>query len=307
MGATPNIEDHSVELENARASNARTAEESKRQQDAVDQAAFGKRLLDSFTGAETSARSQLTDRGLDPEQYWSPVEAELQRVRSTIPNLDPSPGAYFTPDIVDSVLNRQQDLTRTRNTNAVNERFGSGFERAAIGDSADDPLIDKIVNEEYDRAKSGIDASYKRGNLNDAGYNYATGELDRGKTTGKTTVSGFGDAVLNRYRGDLTGIKDRAVTGANSYTLGGSSFDINPYADEVGTKTQSDLGNLEGDLRGAVGSTPLFDVGSILQKAGGAQGPVNPRNSGQDMIASVLTAQRKKNNTGQGVGSGGVF
>lgn len=305
MGGTPNIQDNSDEVERIRGENARQAITVAEAKAVRDREEFSKRLLDSFSGAQTMARGNLTDRGLDPAQWYDKVAPELEAARSRVPSLDPNPGAYFSPDLVTTALNRHQDLTRTRNTNQVNERFNPNFGKDKIRDDMDDGLIDKIVDEEFGRAKGSVDAAFKRGNLNDTGYNTALGELTTGRGTAKSTVDGFGNAVLDRYRSGLGSIKDRAVTGANSYTVGGSQFDISPYTQEADDYAQKAGGMLEGDLRSAVGGSPLFNVGDVLRKAGGAQGPINPANNPNNMIASVFANKKRTND--QGVGSGGVF
>lgn len=258
----------------------------------------------ALAGARGTASSELQRRNLDASRYMPGLETEITRLAGTIPDLDQNPGSFFDPSFVDRVLNNEQTAARDRNNRNVRSAFAPGFERTAVGDTSDDAILDSILEGQYSDARGTIDRARSRGDLNDQGYNAALGELDTARGTGRTTLTGIGDTVLGRYRDELTGIANRANTAASGWSLGDTDFDVNPFTTDLSSTRTRQQGSLEGDVRGAVGGTQLFDIGSILSKGAKVGGPTSGAEP-NDFVQSVLN--RRRNTTDRGVGSSGVF
>lgn len=336
MGKAPNVRDNSLQVEQMRIADAQrqreqaealrtsefaaltqdpnaavTSQEAIARQQTLQRQQQEREARDRYTGARegaintarSTATNELTRRGLDPSRYGGSLNAEIDRIAGSIPDLDPNPGNYFDPAFVGRVLGGEETAARDRNTRSVRDQFGTGFERNAVTDTADDAFLDSILDQQFGEARGTLDRARARGDLNDVGYNAATSELDRGRTTGRTTLSGIGDTVLGRYRDELAGIGTNASNAASGWNLGDADFSVNPFTDQFNQARTRQQGSLEGDVRGAVGSTQLFNVGDILSRGAKVQGPTS--GDPNDFVSSVLN--RRRSNTDRGVGSGGVF
>lgn len=257
----------------------------------------------AVSGARNLATTELTRRGLDPGRYGGALNNEIDRINSTIPDLDSNPGNYFDPSFVDRVLTGEQTAARDRNTRSVQTAFAPGFERNAVGDTADDAFLDSILEQQYGDTRTTLERARSRGDLNDSGFNAAMRDLDTERGTGRTTLTGIGDTVLGRYRDELTGIGNRAANAASGWNLGSPDFSTDPYTTEFNTARSRQQGSLEGDIRGAVGNTQLFDVGKLLGRGAQVQGAT----SGEPMDFVQSALNKNKNKTDRGVGSTGVF
>jgi hypothetical protein len=261
---------------------------------------FKTNLSNAVTGAKGTGDSILSQRGLDPSTYDPVIQQAISDEQSKVPQGDPNPSQYFTSDLINNALTGYQGNTQARNSTTVNNRFASGFENQALPDSLTSPYINEILTTQQGQAKQALLAAQQRGQLTDTGLTAANAALDTQSTGAKSTLDALGAGVLGKDRSDLGNIKSTALSGANSWQLGDPNFSIDPYQTQFNDAVTKDQGNLGGDITNALGSTPLFNVNSILLSGAGAQGPQNLT------TASVPGAPVKKSNIDRGLGSQGA-
>lgn len=265
---------------------------------------FKTNLETAVSGARNTGRDYFASRGLAPDDYSSLIDSIINDTRLKVPDLDASPGSYFTTDAFASGISNAEAVKRANLTGKVNSTFAPGFERNLITDTADDSILDSILGTQRSQAEQQIDFNRKRGLLNDAGYNAVMNELGGQSNAARSTLTGIGDSILGKKRQDLLNIRGDAGNAASSYSLGMPEPDVNAYYKQAQDKATSGLGDLEGSIRSALGSTNLFDVPTLLQKGGTAQGPINVTTANAN---TALPFDPKKSSTKRGLGSTGVF
>lgn len=255
------------------------------------------------TGARATGRERIVQRGLDPTEFNPLIESEITRIRGGIPDLAENPSSYFSPDIADLVLGREESARRGRYTNQLNQFFTPSYATSQFADTADDPVLESILGTQYGEALGGVERARARGTLTDAGYNASIRRLGSDRSAASATLQDIGGGVLERNRGQLRNIADEALSGASGYTLG-NTFDPTQYTGRAESTATGLRDRLEGDVRGAVGGTQLFDIGNILQFGAREQGAQNPTST---TIAEVLARRASERGRGRGLGSTGTF
>ncbi|CAB4197407.1 hypothetical protein UFOVP1323_26 [uncultured Caudovirales phage] len=281
------------------------AAEDQARRDAEKKAAEEKFATDreaAYTAAQGTGRDVVTGRGLDYNEFESIINRALMDQKARIPQLDPNPATYFTSDIINNALTQEENQRRIRNTNQVNNEFAQGFDRTYIPDTADDSYINELLTGQKNQATQSLDFARKRGQLNDAGYNSAMGKLSEQEGGARSTLDTLGSSVLGKNRSSLSTIRDRASTGANTYSLGGPSFSLDPYRNELNSAVEGFNKNLKGDITNALGGTQLFNVNDILLSGARAQGPQNLTTAN---VPAILP--KKNSQTDRGLGSTGQF
>lgn len=297
-------QDNSIQLEMMR--EAAADRETARQNQLKDQAKsdFTQHLSDAVTGAHNTGRDYFAQRGLDPTANAGLIDSIINDTKLKVPQLDTNPAGYFTSDAFASGIDNAEKVRRANLTGQVNTRFAPGFEKSLISDTADDNIINSILGTQRNNAQQQIDFNRKRGVLNDAGYATVENELGGQEGAARSTLTNIGDSILGKKRQDLLNIRGDAGNAASAYSFGSPEPDIGSYYKQAQDKASSGLGDLEGSIRSALGSTSLFDVPTLLQKGGTAQGPINLTTAGAD---TALPFDPRKSNTKRGLGSTGVF
>jgi hypothetical protein len=276
------------------------AEEKKTAQKATTQ-----ELIDAALGtARGTAGQTLSSRGLSSDEFMPIIENEFGRVRSTIPSTSEDVSSYFTPELIDTTLNREQQNRRTNYGQKVNEYFTPSYAEGKWAGTADDQLIDSILGEASGSAQSAVERARARGQLDETGYKAAQNRLNTATTTGRSKAQALGGGVLERYKGELGGIADEARTGASSYNLGGT-FDPTSYQQKAEGKYGEQKGTFEGDVRSAIGDAGQFyDVGDIIGFGAKEQGSQNTASS---PLAEVLAKRETGRTARRGLGGTGTF
>jgi hypothetical protein len=262
---------------------------------------FQTNLAQAKSDAQTTAQKYFSDRGIPMDS--SLVDSIIKQVN--VPDLDPNPQSYYTPGIFAAGVNQAQDAQRTKYSNLVDTTFTPGFEKTLLPDASTDPIVNSILGEQQKTAQQIVDYNKNRGLLNDTGYAAAEQALGQQASAGRATLSNLASSVLGSERQGLTDIRGNAGTAASGYNYGAAAPDISGYYGQASDLASRDMANLEGSIRGALGSTNLFDAPTALAKGGTMQGPINITTadtgapSGPAMMASVM-----KN---RGLGSTGVF
>lgn len=297
-------EDNSLQVEMMR---ERAAEKERLRQEhekAQQKRDFETSLSNAVSGARTTGRDYFSSRGLSPDDFSGLLDSIINDTRMKVPTLDANPASYFTTDAFASGLDNYQNLRRANYNSKVNSTFAPGFETSLISDTADDSIINSILNSQRQAAQQQIDFNRKRGVINDAGYATIENELGGQENAARSTLTGIGDSILGKKRQDLLNIRGEAGNAASNYSLGMPEFDVNQYYKRAQDKATTGMGDLEGSIRSALGSTSLFDVPTLLQKGGTAQGPINLTTAD---ASTSLPFDPKKNASKRGLGSTGVF
>jgi len=285
------------------AERARVAEEARRAQEAIDRRnAFNSGLTNAVNSARSRATRQITQRGLNPDEFAALVEGSINDQRALIPDLAENPASYFQDDFISNILNQEQQGRRENYTRQVGNIFTPNFERNIFSDTADDAIINDILGTGRTNAVAMVDRAKARGNLDDRGYQAALKRIDDLNTAAGSTAQQLGGNVLQGFREEVRGIGDRARTAAGSYTLG-STFDPGVFTNEL-TQRQTDLtGQLPGAVRTALEGQDFFDIGDIINFGGNTQGAQNPRTE----LADVLARRQQLRDSQRGQGGEGTF
>lgn len=287
-----------IELQRQQAEEARQAREKQEQIDRYNTAKTG-----SKTAAESLARSKLTSRGLNVDEFLPLIQAETNRIDSSIPYLDANPGNYYAPDLADTVLSAEEKNRRTKYGQDVSNKWGPGFDTTAIPDTLDDPILNAINDTQYGESLSTLQRAQARGTIGDQGYNEALNKLNAAKPGALSRLQTLGGGILETDRSKIRGIADEAKAGAAGYSLGAPAFSLDPYTSKYDTTFKGINDSLEGDVRNATSGVDLYGINDILSGVARNQ----PAAAGNSSLADVL-AQRKKSEADQrGLGSTGAF
>lgn len=295
-------QDNSLAIAQLQYQKAQEDEQRRAQEKAAADAKFISDRDSAFTAAQGTGRDILTGRGLDVNEFDSIINRALTDTKARIPQGDPNPSTYFTSDVINNALTQEENQRRIRNTNQVNNEFAPGFDRTYIPDTADDSYINDILTGQKNTATTALDFARKRGQLNDSGYTGALAKLGEQEGGARSTLDTLGSSVLAKDRTGLGGIRDKASTVANQYSLGGPTFSIDPYRDELTSAVGNYQKNLKGDITNALGGTQLFNVNDILLAGARQQGP-------QNLTTAQVPGLLPKKNTqmDRGLGSTGAF
>lgn len=300
----PQYQDNSLQLEQMRQAEAQRAQATQDAKDAQAKTDFSNNLSTAVSGARNTGRDYFASRGLAPDQYSGLIDSIIGDTKLKVPQLDANPASYFTTDAFASGIDNAQNVKRSNYTGQVNSTFAPGFENNLISDTSDDSIINSILGDQSATAQQQLDFNRKRGVLNDTGFTAAQKAFSGQQNAARSTLTGIGDSILGKDRQDLLNIKGNAGTAASGYQFGQPDLNIGNYYKQAQDKATSDIGGLEGSIRSALGSTSLFDVPTILQQGGTAQGPINLTTANAD---STLPFDPKKSTTKRGLGSTGVF
>lgn len=314
-----------IELERARnALQQQEAERARAQEAAERQATIDRaRSLQqqAFGAAQDYGSSQVQARGFDQglvDQYGllNLYNQSINNARLGIGETDMNPMASLNTtgnfnDALSTVLGTYRgDLRRQLNTTAPED-----FMYNAFADSADDAILQSILDQGRADALAQVDAARARGQLNDVGYSRALTGLDTQGKAAMADLQDLGLGVLSGYRDQLGSLREdmlgRIDTADFSNPLDFTSFDSRL------NQTRSDLGNrLEGDIFRATQGQSFFDPSTIISGSGAIQGFYNPTSTankksggitGNPLLDAFTTTQEDPNKNKTATGNSGVF
>lgn len=293
-----------IEQERARIQATQLAAQLQRETDQrdLDTTDFNRNLEQAFQGALTRGSDVITDRGLNLDDFLPQLTSSLQSTRQSVPFLDPNPGTFFGPDIADIILGREQTNQQRGFRNELEQFAAPGFARDLFPNTADDAILQSILNEQFQPASDQILRAFQRGNLTDQGFDTANTQLGSSREAGLARLQDIGGGVLGGFRDELRGIADTGFNRANTFELGGS---FNPESTRglIDTTFADQSSNLGGAIRNALGGEQLFDIEGLIARGGIAQGGQNPTAGLFDAFATRNKEREKK----RGLGSEGVF
>lgn len=238
------------------------------QQDARDSAAGDS----AYDTGKNSAYGYFSNRGVDPSQFGSDIDAALASVKGSIPAGTTNPGAYYS-GVGESVYNDLQNALRTRSLAGIDAIAPSGFENTRIADTADDQIIEDILKGGRDSADQYVKNLLGRGVITNVGYNAAEGDLDAQTAKQRGLLQELGNNILSGGREKLLNIANQGRTAASGLTLG-QNFDAGQYGSQI-DKAFDDFMSGLGDTFKAQAPTSIFDTSGLAVRAGAAQGAGN--------------------------------
>ena len=264
----------------------------------------------------TAANQFFTNQGLDPARFSPLLETELQREVGNIKDLDPNPTGAFDPNIGQTILNQYTTAGRTKATSALNDLFSPTFSQDRFSNTAADPFINDILNEQFNPASASLTFARDRGQLSPQGFAAATDLLNTKRTGAESTVRGLANSALTTDRKTIDDLIGGARTTASGLTADQfDTFDPKSFRTQADTRINQELGALGGDIRNAVGQTKFVDLSELIGAGGQAQGPIQtapggaPGGFGGDPSdpSAALAEQARRNAAQRGLGSQGAF
>lgn len=268
----------------------------------------------AFSESLNATNNRLYGMGLgadDQNLLYGNIRKKYDSLYNTAgTSADDYTGAFDGNAILDDVLNTER--TGRRGTYGVQARtaFNGIDPNKDFADTADDGYISDIVGRQYGDAEGALTRARARGALTDTGYTAGLNTLGDARTAGTATANALGGAVLTRNRGELEGIKSKAVTDAGAYDFG-QTFDPGSYKSQYDTKKASLTSGLGGEISSALAGQNFFDVGDALTKAGYAQGAQNTNALTSGFTtpagAAIAGAKDKDKTATRGLGGTGLF
>src|SRR5215472_13332842 len=103
--------------------------------------AFQGNLAGARTQAQDTAQRYFSDRGLPFDQGLA--NSIINRV--SVPDLDPNPSSYFTPDIFATGIAQSEQAQRQKYMNQESQLFTPGFEKSLLPDSSTTSIVNSIL------------------------------------------------------------------------------------------------------------------------------------------------------------------
>jgi len=265
---------------------------------------------DKRTGAVNAARDiiaqQFYDAGADPAQYSKQIEGQLQRQYNTIPQDDPNPQSAFPSSLGDTILNSVLGTKRQGATDALSGLFGPTYSQTALPSTALDPHVNEVVAGQFDPLGKQLEASFKRGRLNDSGYSAAQKALADKRQSATAQVRTIGEGILGSDRSALDDYITEGKNKAANLSFR-DTFDPSVYGNEAARRAQQELGSLGGELKGATAGTSYANISDLLNVGGSAQGSANLPGQAANQNSPGYIAQSILNDQKRGLGNTGAF
>lgn len=272
------------------------------------------RIQGAYQAALQNARQQISGRGLDPTQgrgqeVMGLINSQFDQTRAGAPEIVEDATSLFSPTAFDDAYGQVRTQRNNELTRGLDEFAGRGFEYNTFGNTAADDLISEIIGLQYGDARDTLDRSLARGQINEAGYNYADPMLSRQRSGGMSRAQDMAGGVLQGYRDQLgnmaTGFRDNIQSA-------GLADDINldTKRQRLGDLTGNLQGRMEGDIYNAIGDYQFFDTNSILGRAGSRSGMMNNNTVGSPTASNTNTPNLMasfEDDTKRSAGTQGAF
>lgn len=263
--------------------------------------ALSQQAFDRITGETTNPFAD-TPEGL--EEFNKVIAGGIERRNTDL-------GANITQQQFDQgfegltgegILGQETDLRKQ----AFNRDLDQTFSGKAF-DPVDDEIINSIVEERQGPARQQVGNFVARGNFNPIGGRSANEFLTNQEESARNRVRDVGSSVLGGTQQNINFVGDDARSAISGYKLGDDLFDATPFNEQRQGLIEGQQASLGEDIRGSLGSEPLFDINKALQSGGRVQGQVSGQGSNQGFL-DALAARENSVSSGRnrrGVGSRG--
>lgn len=277
------------------AENAQRKKDEEAAQRAKDIEASRGRVSSAYDSAKSYGSSQLRAKGLDDttgygQEIANLYGASLDRARSSAPEVVTDANALFSPSLYTDAYGTVRSTARQNLNKQLNQFAGDGFADQLFADTADDSVLQSILDTQKGSAKSALDSALARGQINDAGYQAGINEMGNQYKSGLAKANQTGLGVLSGYRKNLNDYAGSQRTRVDNYDFG-DDFDPNAVKGRIDSMASGYRGSLEGDILGAIGDTNYFNTDTLLGKAGSTSGAVNGGASGGSSLSGLVTGQ----------------
>ena len=176
--------------------------------------------------------------------------------------------------------------------------------------TADDEIIQAILDERMKDPQRQISTAQARGNLNALGAFNANQALKDQRTAGQERLGTISNSILGLNQRDLDEIFGTAEQEARSFPLNSSVFDVSPFVSQAETLGAERTTQLESDIRTALGTETLFDPGAALStgaSAGGLVGGDSALGGSSPLLDAISQRRRSTRAKKRGLGTQGAF
>ena len=222
-------------------------------------------------GWQKSISDAFTAYGADPTKHSADIESRLAKIIAGIPADATDLDKYFADQGVgNKLISELEPGYRTQAKSA----FEAAAPKSFVPLTADDALIESIVNEDRATADKYIQNMVDRGQIIGAGADAARTDLNRQAGLGRTRLSEIGTGLIGTEEGTLGSERAKRLSAYDQlkldqpYDVGGDVASLNKLASDF-------IGTLGTGLRTGLGSTPLFSTTGLGAIAGAAQGGQN--------------------------------
>lgn len=259
----------------ALARETKAAEEAKLEQ---SKATSTSKVAGAYDSALSSGRQRLLSKGIDPNNdpygIMSMFQSSLDKARAGAPEIVQDPNSLFSSTLLDDALSEARGNQRTKLGSQVKNTYSDSFGRDTFADTADDMILQSILDTQKTEAATALDRALARGTINEVGRSTADTELANMYKMGLAKANSLGDTVLSGYRSQLDDRVGKIRTSANNWDFG-DNFNFDNERAGVDTLKNSLSAKLEGDILNALSGQSFFDNNVLLGKAGTATGITN--------------------------------
>jgi hypothetical protein len=246
--------------------------------------------------------------GLSDEEFGKVLAAGIER-RNTSLGTDVTQQQFdqgFEGLTGEGILRQETDLRKQAFNADLDQTFtGNAF------DPIDDDIINSIVDERAGEGRQQVSNFAARGNLNPIGGRTANEFLTNQEESASNRVRDVGQAVLGGTQQDINAVGNEARSAISGYQLGDDLFtpaDFNTQRQGLIDTQQASLGE---DIRGSLGSEPLFNINKALQSGGRVQGQVSGQGSNESFLDAIAAREGSvssaRNRRGVGTRGSGAF
>jgi hypothetical protein len=227
---------------------------------------------DARTGAQGNAQQYFAQQGLVPGDYATDIDAEINRILSSVPRDDPNPGSYFS-NVGPSAYSTAQTGQRNVAQRDLDRIFAPNFETARVPYTLDDPILAGIEAEQRGSADDIIRNMLTRGVITPTGYEAGRADLERQTPGVRAQLNEIGTGQLATGQQALRDIANRARSTASQINLG-APFDPYSFGSEADAAFTNFMNNLGMNIRAAAPGN-LFRTSGLGAIAGAGQGAQN--------------------------------
>lgn len=249
--------------------------------------------------ARMRARMQLQAQGLNPDQYMSEIDSQLNDIYNIIPDSDNNAGSYFDPNFATDFIGGKNAQARTAARGMATNYFKSPLQYSSL-----DATISRLLGEGIQEGEKYLERGQKRGQFNEAGVEGGRTKLLSAKAKAQAKLKGYANDIFSKYDTQFGNLRDRALADASDTSVS-DPFDLTRYTGEYDRLSSQVNGEaLEGDLLNLMGDEPLINLQGLRGGVAQSQGTTNLKDLD---VLEGLSKRKQASSGGRGLGSEGAF